>query len=311
MPLRSTILAASALALSAGTTAVSGIQANKQRKLGEQAEAEADKFMESARSELDVNSYDELSLNQNQYNKERASLDKLGQLTVEANANSDRPGTNTQNIINSLSDAQSKITDREVNELQDLDLVQAEEDSRLKDIGIQLDLGEVAGAQKAAADAEEAAAAYKKQFLSSLPQTAMSAVSMAVPLFQKSNQVKGLESFKFGSKTGADAMQSQLLDPTFQATDGYKSLLGERDFSGLGDLKGEALTDFLKQNFSGANMRFMGDPTRGNSNLYTQQTTPGLNKQFKDAGLTQRAGGMFGDMDIAQLEELLAKMKQQ
>ena len=49
------ILAAASLALSAGTTVVSGVQAAKQRKIMEGAEGEAEKYMEDARDRLDIN----------------------------------------------------------------------------------------------------------------------------------------------------------------------------------------------------------------------------------------------------------------
>ncbi len=162
----SVIAAAAALAISAGTTVTSGVQAGRARKDMAAAEDRAQMFMDEARGKLDINSYDELSLRTEVFDKQRDQLAALGSNIVSAVSQSDRPMASIQNVVSAVMDSESKITDKEVKELQDLDLVQAEEESRLKDIGIQLDLGEVAGAQKEAADAKAAAAQYKKDFAS-------------------------------------------------------------------------------------------------------------------------------------------------
>ena len=96
MPAVTTILAATALAVSAGTTVASGAQAAKQRKIMEGSETEANKYMKDARKRLNVNVYEELSVNTDIYDKERDTLASVGESSVELTAGQDRAGGNVQ-----------------------------------------------------------------------------------------------------------------------------------------------------------------------------------------------------------------------
>ena len=67
--------------------------------------------------------------------------------------------------------------------------MQDEEDSRLRDVGVELDLGEVAGAQQAASEAEDRAAAYTSKGFQGAINAVGQAAAMA-PLFAKTGGTK-------------------------------------------------------------------------------------------------------------------------
>ena len=69
-------------------------------------------------------------------------------------------------------------------ELSDLEKLSAKEDSRLRDVGVQLDLAEAEGAQAAAAAAQEASAQSMQQGFQGLTSLADQGTDM-IPLFGK------------------------------------------------------------------------------------------------------------------------------
>lgn len=305
------ILGIASLAMSAGTTVASGAQAAKQRRIQAGAEEDANRFMKDARDKLEVNEYDELSINSLVYDNQREELSKVGAALIENAQQSDRPNMGAQSIVDAVNKANTSITEKEVNELQDLDLVQAEEATRKSDIGIQLDLGEVQGAQKAAADAGELAQKYKSDFLTQLPQTAMAAVSTLAPVFGKNAQTKGIEGFEFGGKTGLEGIQAKFGDADF-----IKSLDGKgfgsipfENLKDIGKLKSNALDDYVRNNLSGGNLKYLMDNQTGNANPFTPTTSKQYSQTFKDAGLN--SGVMTNSDKIAELEAALAKLKTQ
>jgi len=305
----SVIAAAAALAISAGTTVASGVQAGRARKDMAAAEDRAQMFMDEARGKLDINSYDELSLRTEVFDKQRDQLAALGSNIVSAVSQSDRPMASIQNVVSAVMDSESKITDKEVKELQDLDLVQAEEESRLKDIGVQLDLGEVAGAQKEAADAKAAAAQYKKDFASGLASTVMQGVQLGVPLFQKSAQMKGIENFSFNDMTGAEALKGKLTDSEFLKGlgegKGFAGLTRE-DLTSLAGKSGEELTGFLRNKLSAGNIKYLSDPSKGNVNPFVPQTIHTTNKTLSELSMNPYTMGTgAGTQDLNALATAL------
>ena len=302
------ILGIASLAMSAGTTIASGAAAAKQRRIQAGAEEDADRFMKEARGKLEVKEYDELSINTLVYDNQREELSKVGSALIENAQQSDRPNMGAQSIVDAVNKANTSITEKEVKELQDLDLVQAEEATRKGDIGIQLDLGELAGAQKKAADAEELAQKFKGDFMKQLPQTAMAAVSTLAPVFGKNAQTKGIENFEFGGMTGIEGIKAKLSDQDFVASldgKGFGSLSAE-DITSIGDMEGNQLEEFIRGNLSGANMKYLMNPDKGNTNPFIASSNQ-YNQLFKDAGLT--SGTNSQEDLIVQLEAALAKLK--
>ena len=289
-----TILAATALALSAGTTIASGAQATKQRKIMEGAEGEANKYMESARDRLNVNTYEELSVNTDIYDKERDNLATVGESYVQLTSGQDRAGSNVQNVVNALQAGNEKISMREAKEVDKLNLEIADEETRLLDIGTQLDLGEVAGAQQKAADAEAKATAFKGDFVKGLGNTVMQGIQLGVPLYQKSAQVKQL------GGTGAVDLQGKIGGADFKPeTYGMNA----DDVTKIAGLSGTELNEFLKTKLSGGNMKNIFDPTKGNTTLYSPPKTNQLAGLQTDA-IKSKLGGL--GLDASQLEQIIA-----
>lgn len=299
MPLTTTaaILAATSLAIQTGTTVASGLQAAKQRKIMEGSEQEADKYMADARKRLDVNVYEELSVNRDIYDKERDTLQAVGESYVELTAGQDRAGSNVQNVFNAVQTGSEKISMKEAKEVDKLNLEVADEEARLLDIGTQLDLGEVVGAQKKAADAEAKATAFKGDFIKGIGNTAMSAIQLGVPLYQKSAQAKQL------GGTGAVDLQTKIGATGFKPeTYGMNS----GDVETIGKLSGVELEDFLKTKLSGANMKNIFDPTKGNTNRYTPPNTNQLAGIQTDK-ITSQLGGL--GLSEEQMRQLMAIIK--
>ena len=289
-----TILAATALALSAGTTIASGAQATKQRKIMEGAEGEANKYMESARDRLNVNTYEELSVNTDIYDKERDNLATVGESYVQLTSGQDRAGSNVQNVVNALQAGNEKISMREAKEVDKLNLEIADEETRLLDIGTQLDLGEVAGAQQKAADAEAKATAFKGDFVKGLGNTVMAGIQLGVPLYQKSAQVKQL------GGTGAVDLQAKIGGADFKPeTYGMNA----DDVTKIAGLSGTELNEFLKTKLSGGNMKNIFDPTKGNTTLYSPPKTNQLAGLQTD-NIKSKLGGL--GLDASQLEQIIA-----
>jgi len=130
-------------------------QAAQQRKLIDEANASAEKYMTEARKQLDVNYYDQLSINKSPYEAEREALMATGATAIQAGREMGRDITGVVGRVQmAQQQGQQDITNRMIQEQQQLERLQAEEDSRLAKAKANLDLGEVAGAQRAAADAE-------------------------------------------------------------------------------------------------------------------------------------------------------------
>ena len=83
-------------------------------------------------------------------------------------------------------EAQADIRTAMGAEMTDIEKEIIDEQSRLRDLGVQLDLGEVQGAQSAARDAQEAAAAYETAGYKGLADTAQRGLNM-VSLYPKTN----------------------------------------------------------------------------------------------------------------------------
>jgi hypothetical protein len=158
-------------------------QANKQKKLQREAEADAQKAMAEARKKLDVNYYDQLAIQKEPYELEREAALSAGAQAIQAGVEGDRGAAATAGRVQmAQNEQQAGIRTSMGKELTDLALLSASEDSRLRDVGVQLDLEEAAGAQLAARDAQEARTAAMQQGMEGLTSTVQQGVA-AVPLF--------------------------------------------------------------------------------------------------------------------------------
>jgi hypothetical protein len=180
-----TAIAIGGLAVSAASTGMSFAQANKQKKLQKQAQAEADQAMAEARKKLEVNYYDQLGIAKEAYELEREAGLSAGAQAIQAGVESDRGSAATAGrVMMAQNEMQAGQRTAMAKELTDLQKLSAEEDSRLRDVGVQLDLGEVEGAQQAAADAQQARTAAISQGMQSATSTLQQGIQLA-PLYSQ------------------------------------------------------------------------------------------------------------------------------
>jgi len=181
-----TIAAGIGLAATAGTTTMSFVQAGKQKQAQRNAERDAAEAMQEARKKLEVNVYDKLSIQKEPYELEREALLSQGAQAIQAGVESERGAAATAGRIQmAQQEGQAGIRTAMGQELLGLEKLSAQEEGRLRDIGMQLDLEEVAGAQLAAANAAELGAQATQQGFEGLTSMAGQLASMA-PLYEKS-----------------------------------------------------------------------------------------------------------------------------
>ena len=130
-------------------------EARKQKQIQADAERRADQAMASARKSLEKNYMDALAIQKEPYELEREAALVAGAQATEALRESERGMGRVGAIYGQQQQAQRQIASAMGQELFNLDYLSAQEDTRLRDIGTQLDLGEVTGAQLEAASAEE------------------------------------------------------------------------------------------------------------------------------------------------------------
>jgi hypothetical protein len=171
---------------SAGVTAgMSFSQASKQRKAMNQAEKDADEAMQEARKKLDVNVYDKLAINKEPFELQREAMLSQGAQAIQAGVESERGAEATAGRIQlAMNEGQAGIRTEMGQDLQQLEMLSAQEEGRLRDIGVQLDLEEVAGAQLAAANAQELGAAALAQGMEGVTSLG-SQLAEKAPLFEK------------------------------------------------------------------------------------------------------------------------------
>lgn len=184
------VVAGIGLGLQAIGMGASFLQAGQQRKAEEAAKRQAERAMAEARKKLEVNYIDALGIQKEPYELEREALLVAGAQSVEAARESERgAAAGVGRIQLAQQKGQQGIRTAMGKELTALDRAAAAEDSRLRDVGVQLDLGEVAGAQMAARDAGQAATAAQAQGFQQLASLGAGVLS-ATNLYGKSPGVK-------------------------------------------------------------------------------------------------------------------------
>lgn len=191
------IAAGVGIAASVGGSAMSFTQANKQKKLEKQAVAEADKAMASARARLDVNYMDALSIQKEPYELQREAMLAQGTQATDAAQESERgAAAGAGRVQMAQNEAQGAIRTEMGKELTEIERLKVAEDSRLRDLQTQLDLGEVEGAQMAARNAQEMAAQATAQGWEGVTSAATQAANL-IPLYAKSgitqDSLKGMQ----------------------------------------------------------------------------------------------------------------------
>lgn len=181
------IAAGVGIATSVGGSIMSFSQANKQKKLQKEAEAEADKAMTAARARLDVNYMEALSVQKEPYELQREAMVAQGAQATDAAQESERgAAAGAGRVQMAQNEAQAGIRTAMGKELTDIERLKVAEEARLRDLNVQLDLGEVEGAQMAARNAQEMAAQQTAQGFEGLTSAATQAANLA-PLYAKSD----------------------------------------------------------------------------------------------------------------------------
>ena len=181
-----TAIVIGATAAVAGTS-MSFIQAGEQKKAQRQAEKDADEALANAKKKLETNFYAAQGIKKEPYELEREALLAQGAEAIQAGVESERGAAATAGRIQlAQQQGQAGVRTAMGQELTALENKQLAEDSRLRDIGVQLDLGEVEGAQLAAANAAQLRAQAQQQGMQGVTSFAQQAAQF-VPLFAKSN----------------------------------------------------------------------------------------------------------------------------
>lgn len=235
-----TVAAGIGLATTAATTGMSFANAGKQRRLMRDAETAADKAMQEARQKLEVNVYDKLAIQKEPYELQREAMLSQGAQAIQAGVESERGAAATAGRIQmAANEGQGAIRTAMGQDMQQLEMLSAQEDARNRDIGVQLDLEEVAGAQLAAANAQELAANATAQGMEGVTSLG-SQLAANAPLFEKSasaRQTQGIGQTlknKYGqSQTGIQNNLAKL-----GVVDGY-------DFSKVGKLSQPDFDEFM------------------------------------------------------------------
>jgi len=212
-----TSVAIGGLLISAGTTAMSFIEADKQKKMQRAAEAEAARKMAEARKKLEINYAKERAIKKEPYELQRDSLLSAGAQAIEAGVESERGGAVTAGKVQmAQNQAQGEVRTEMTKELNTIEDAIIDENTRNRDLGIQMDLGEVAGQQAIAANAQQAAAANEQAGYQGVASTLQQGLAM-VPLFgsngasrkdMKNMKLSNEQFEKFGNVNGISMGQN-------------------------------------------------------------------------------------------------------
>lgn len=182
-----TAVAIGGLAVSAASTTMSFVQAGQQKKRQRQAEADAAAAMAEARKKLEVNYAEQRSIQKEPYELAREAMLSQGAQSVRAGQESDKgPEATAGKVQMAQNEGQAQIRTAMGQELTDIEKDIVNEDSRLRDLGVQLDLGEVEGQQLIAKEAEERAAAANMEGFQGAASTLQQGLAM-IPLYTQNN----------------------------------------------------------------------------------------------------------------------------
>ena len=239
-----TIAAGIGLAATAATTTMSFVQAGKQKSAQRQAERDADEAMTNARKKLETNFYAQQGIKKEPYELEREALLAQGAEAIQAGVESERGAAATAGRIQlAQQQGQAGIRSAMGQELTNLENKQLGEESRLRDVGVQLDLGEVSGAQLAAANAAELSAQATQQGFQGVTSMAQQLSNFA-PLYEKSAGAR-----QFDRIEGMATRQDALTPEQTQAKIAGLGTIGGTDFSKVSGMNRIQYQDFMgKQN---------------------------------------------------------------
>ena len=172
--------------LSAAGSAFSFAEAGKQNKLAREAQRDAAKALAEAKKKLEVNMLKGLSIAKEPYELEREALLQAGASALQAGVEGDPRGAaaTAGRVVQAQQQGAAQQRAAMSKEMQELDLLAAQEDVNLQKERASLDIGEAKGQQMMAADARRAAAAATQAGVQGL-------VDMGTTLFEGSDLYAG------------------------------------------------------------------------------------------------------------------------
>lgn len=233
-------------AVSSGVGAImSFAQAAEQQKNIQKAQEAAAKFMSEARKKIEVNYMDQLSIQKEPYELQREALLVSGAQAIQAAAEGDRGAAAAAGRVQmAQTEAQGQIRTEMGKELTEIDRLKAQEESRLRDIGVQLDLGEVEGAQRAMADAEEAKSRAMMQGFQGIQGVATNAAQL-VPLYMQSGAGKAFDKSEAAyMKAMGDNSLSQAFMKDGKPMSYQEALAVAKKTPGLGQMRYDNFYDY-------------------------------------------------------------------
>ena len=290
------------LAVTAGTTIASFAQAAEQNQKKKQAEEEAAKAYDETLKSLDVNYYEQLSIQKEPYELARRELLSQGALATQKLAEGDARALagGVGRVQLAQQAGQEKVATAMQQEKTALDRLIAGEDSRLRDVKGQLKVQEAMGAQQAAADAAKAEAMAISQGMAGVTSLAGQVASLA-PLYEKSagaNAANRFDKLYSGAKGGASSQDFMRgVDPSSLSMNNDQiSILNKA--GSIGNMSAAQYKDFM----SG----FSPEQTRGFMKAAGVEPTQNLfynPNKFKDPKLKytvppEYQGGTAGSSDL-------------
>jgi hypothetical protein len=214
------------LGITAGTTAASFIQAGNQKRKQQDFEADAAKALAEARQRLQVNYAEAMSVNKEPYNQERLAMLSAGAQIAQAAAESKRgAGAVAGQLLASQQAGQQDISNRQGVDMQNIQNAILEEESRLRDVNVGLDVQELAGNQQAAADARLASQMAKQQGIQGIANFAQQGLQM-IPLFTPQSMGNAAGTLTQGPKTENAPIAPSMIDPNKPPVDAITNPFG-------------------------------------------------------------------------------------
>ena len=176
MAVGTTIAAIGSSALSAG---MSFAEAGKQRRLQQEAEREAQKAFDEAKTQLDVNYLEGLSIAKEPYELEREALLQAGAQALQAGVEGESRGAaaTAGRVLMAQQEQAAQQRAAMSREMQQLEQLAAQEESRLQGARADLSLGEAVGQQQRAQQAQQMRQAAIGQAVGGLFDIAGTAIS--------------------------------------------------------------------------------------------------------------------------------------
>jgi len=180
------ILGLTGLGVGVATTAASFGQAAAQGKKQKRAQAAADKALQDARKRLDVNYMEDLGINKEIYDiaRDRSMVQAAGLMEAAREGSTRGVASTAGQVYQQDLLGQQQIMAQQEQEMNRIEGLIAAEDARLEGLQADLSLQEAEGAQRAAAEAENAKRAAISQGIEGAISVVGQAASMA-PLYSK------------------------------------------------------------------------------------------------------------------------------